>query len=118
MSKLTLSERTLVLMSDLGVDQSGLAKYAKVTRGAVNQWTKSKPKATMNPAVAYRIADKSDYEPRWLILGEGNKFKIADSRDAQILIRALPHLSADMRENWIEHAEKVIARSDDLSKKA
>lgn len=111
MSSPTLSDRTEILMTDLKLDQVGLAKYAEVTKGAVNQWIKSKPTATMNPAVAYRIADKSSYNPRWLILGEGNK-KISTqadlTKDEQTVLNGFRLLGDEMRESWLDQAQKKI----------
>ena len=69
----TLAQRTEQLMIELSVDQVGLAKIAGVTKGAVNQWKGSKPTATMAPTPAYAIADKTNYSPRWLMLGEGDE---------------------------------------------
>lgn len=68
--KMTLSERIAYILDDLKIDQVKLADIAEVTKGAVNQWTKSKPDATMTAGPAYAIADKTDYEPRWLMLGD------------------------------------------------
>ena len=67
----TLAERVNQIISELNTDQVGLAKLAGITKGAVNQWIKSKPSAAMSPVPAYALADKTDYQPRWLMLGEG-----------------------------------------------
>lgn len=115
--KLTLAKRAAILMTDLGLDQAGLAKYAEITRGAVNQWTSAGPEATMKPAVAYRIADKSNYEPRWLMLGEGQKYKTIGP-DAALILSALPLVSDDMRESWLDAAKKALARGAETSKVA
>lgn len=80
MEKQTLAERTAKLMSELGLDQVQLAKLARVTKSAVNQWKGSKPGATMKPEPAYAIADATDYEPRWLMIGEGPEKKQGDKR--------------------------------------
>ena len=75
----TLAERVNQIISELKTDQVGLAKLAGITKGAVNQWIKSKPSAAMSPVPAYALADKTDYQPRWLMLGEGleKKTKLA-----------------------------------------
>lgn len=113
MSSPTLSERAEILMNDLNLDQAGLAKYAEVTKGAVNQWVKSsKPTATMNPAVAYRIADKSNYNPRWLILGVGEKTIAAKSgltSEEQRVIDGFRLFDSSLKRSWLLVADAEIA---------
>ena len=73
-------------MTELDLDQVGLAKLAGVTKGAVNQWKGSKPTSTMAPAPAYSIADKTNYSPRWLMLGEGNEKTGEETEDQKIVM--------------------------------
>ena len=73
--KITLAERAQKILRDKDINQVELGRLAGCTKGAVNQWLKSKPKAMMAPVYAYTLADKTDYEPRWLMLGEGPELR-------------------------------------------
>ena len=70
--KTTLAERAQKILDDKEITQVELANLAGCTKGAINQWFKSsKADSEMAPRYAYAIADKTDYEPRWLMIGEG-----------------------------------------------
>lgn len=102
--KKTLTERVTQILEELGINQVELANMAGCTKGAVNQWLKlSKPDSTMAPEHAYAIADKTNYEPRWLMIGEGNEktekpnerekalldlYRASDDRGRQTILRA------------------------------
>lgn len=82
----SLSERTQQLLNELEIDQVQLSNLAGVTKGAVNQWLHStKPSATMSPIPAYSIADKTAYEPRWLMTGEGPDKKQVEKKQIELL---------------------------------
>lgn len=112
----TLAERTRQLLTDLEIDQVGLASIACVTKGAVNQWLTSKPTATMKARAAYSIADKKGYNPRWLILGEGPERTGLAYENAMSIesARAKPYLIED---DETTREITTIARSlDDIGK--
>jgi transcriptional regulator with XRE-family HTH domain len=70
----TLAQRIMQILDDQQINQSQLADAAGCTRGRVNQWiNENKPDAVLSPRFAYPIAEKYGYEPRWLMLGEGNE---------------------------------------------
>lgn len=102
--KKTLSERTQKILTDLKINQVQLANLAGCTKGAVNQWLKaSSMDSVMSPEYAYRLADQTDYEPRWLMVGEGPEkksglnqkekalldlYRATDSRGQSTILRA------------------------------
>lgn len=82
----TLSERVALILEELKINQTDLARLARVTRGAVNQWMKAKPGATMKPEAAFELSDKTPYSARWLSIGEGPMYKpSADAREEKLL---------------------------------
>lgn len=85
--KKTLSERITQILKDLEINQVELAELAGCTKGNVNQWIKSsKPESTMAPEYAYEIADKTNYEPRWLMIGEGPEKRDPPEKQEQALL--------------------------------
>ena len=82
----TLSERVALILEELKISQTDLARLARVTRGAVNQWMKAKPGATMKPEAAFELSDKTPYSARWLSIGEGPIYKtVTDAREEKLL---------------------------------
>lgn len=74
--KKTLAERVKHILDELDISQVKLAEMTGCTRGAVNQWLKlSTAESTMAPEHAFRLADQTNYEPRWLMIGEGPETK-------------------------------------------
>lgn len=82
----TLAERVLLILEEMKISQTELARLAGVTKGAVNQWIKTKPGATMKPEPAFTLSDRTRYAARWLMIGEGPIEKNAtDQREAALL---------------------------------
>ena len=82
----TLNERVTQICAELGINQVQLAELAGVTKGAVNQWFSAvRIDQSMKPAHAFAIADKTNYEPRWLMLGEGPKNKTNNARENALI---------------------------------
>lgn len=69
--KQTLSERVMLILDDMKISQTELARIAGVTKGAVNQWLNTGPGATMKPEPAFSISDQTRFAARWLMIGEG-----------------------------------------------
>lgn len=84
----TLSERVALILEELDINQTDLAKLAGVTRGAVNQWMGAKPGATMKPESAFTLSDKTRYSARWLSIGEGPKYKEEPNQREKALLDA------------------------------
>lgn len=91
----TLSERVALILEEMQISQTELAKMAGITRGAVNQWMTAKPGATMKPEPAWTLADKTKYSARWLSIGEGPKYKEEPNTREKALLEA--YRSADER---------------------
>lgn len=59
------------------------------------------------------IAHALEVDAYWLKTGKGSKkgSRRTLSEDEQTIIAALPLISADMRESWLDAAHKALARS-------
>lgn len=113
----TLSERVALILRELEITQTDLARLAKITRGAVNQWMKAKPGATMKPEAAFELSDKTPYSARWLSIGEGPIYKTAtDAREDKLLEayrqtdergRQAIHRVAEIESQYVAGAESI-----------
>lgn len=96
--KKTLSERTQQILDEMNLNQVQLAQLAGVTKGAVNQWLKSKPEAILSPEYAFKLSDSSRYEARWLSLGDGPELKTENLDQTTIdLAKKIAALPQDKR---------------------
>ena len=85
--KKTLADRVRQMLSELKINQVELAALAGCTKGNVNQWLKAdRLESTMGPDYAFRIADETDYEPRWLMIGEGPEKKVVLNQKEKALL--------------------------------
>ena len=75
MSK-SLPDRIAQVMDELAINQSEVARLAGVTRGRVNQWINGKP-GGMSAEAAFRLADRTPFEARWLATGDGPERKVS-----------------------------------------
>ena len=120
--KKSLSERTKQLLADLEINQVELAAIAKCTKGAVNQWIKNdNPDSTMNAECAFNISDNTDYEVRWLMLGEGpEKKQRQDIREKALidLYRASDERGRDTILRTAESQSTYEVERDDLKKRS
>lgn len=121
--KKTLAERTQQLLDELEITQVELASLAGCTKGAVNQWLKSSTtESKMDPAYAFNIADKTPYEPRWLMIGEGEERKQKISEREKALLDLYRSTDERGRSTILRAAEQessyLIGDEDDIKRSA
>ncbi len=102
--KKTLAERAQQLLDELEITQVELSKMAGCTKGAGNQWLKaSNIDSIMSPEYAFNIADKTNYEPRWLMIGEGPEKRASINKREEALL--------DLYRATDERGQKTILRA-------
>lgn len=85
-SSTTLPQRLQTIMDAMGWNQSDLARAAKCTRQSVTNWmTSVSGKKAMEPRFAFNIQDRTRFNARWIIYGEGPpRMELADPDDAKL----------------------------------
>jgi len=95
--KKMLWQRIQQILDDQQINQVELAGVAGCTRGRINQFiTEKRPNVTLSPSMAFRIADRYGYEPRWLMTGVG----------PELTLKALNHRAAELINNYARCDER------------
>lgn len=114
MKPLTLSDRILIVQSDLGFDQVQLGAAMGVTKGTVNQWLNGKIKS-LKLEYAKRLQERYGYNVDWLVLGTGpKKGGVSQEGDVNSLKREEKQPLSDEAELLIS----CVRRLDGLNKHA
>lgn len=113
----TLGERVIRLREARGWNQSALAKESGIGQSTVAGIEGgSRNKA---PSSLIEIAHALGVDAYWLKTGLGKqKPDIQLSADESLLLRALPLISDEMRELWINAAQKAVDRDNEHKAKA
>lgn len=114
----TLAERVALILDEMKISQTELARLAGVTKGAVNQWIKTKPGAAMKPEPAFTLSDRTKYAARWLMIGEGPIEKYGTSQRETALLNAYRATDehGKMAIHRVAEAESIYTVSEDDKK--
>lgn len=93
-----------------------LAEAIGVTRQSVYNWLKGKD-LNLSGATLVELAELSGINARWIINGRGPE-ATALNEDEQIILRGFRLLGEEMRESWIDEANRRIARDSEKTNAA
>lgn len=102
-----LPERIKQVMDDMEINQVEMAKLAGVTKGRVNQWLNGTYGSGMSAEAAFRLADKTKFNARWLATGDGPE---RDPLAANHRVRDLIDNYAKLDERGRQHVLTVAER--------
>ena len=102
-----LPERIKQVMDEIGANQVELAKLAGVTKGRVNQWLNGTYGSGMSAEAAFRLADKTKFNARWLATGDGpERDPLATNHRVKDLIDNYARLDERGRQHVLTVAER------------
>jgi hypothetical protein len=106
----TLADRVQEAVSEAEkrLPVADIAKACGVSKQSAYAWRRGDTKKLKGETLV-ELAEVSGINARWIINGKGRKKGV--SPDEQLIIDALPHLSQDLRESWIDAARKAIAKT-------
>lgn len=93
-----------------------IAKACGITRSAVYQWCKVGAQS-IDGANLVELAELSGLSPMWIAKGKGPRSTVL-STDENTILHALPLVSQDLRDSWLEAAKKAIDKASASKNKA
>lgn len=113
----TLTDRVKDAVSEAEKTLSvqAIAKACNVSVQSVYNWRRGGA-SNLKGETLVELAEVSGLSARWIINGKGPKNGL--SKDAKVIVEALPLISGDMRESWLDASMKAIAKAIEQSKSA
>lgn len=92
--------------SEMSVKQ--IAKACGVSVQSVYKWRRGET-THLKGETLVELAEISGFNARWIINGKGPR--LGPQKDARTILDALPLISDDMRDSWLEAARKALEKS-------